>query len=152
MNGTPEAGSSVERLASLVADLQTELNRADRAAAGDLGVGSAEDLQVLRLLSSDGPLRVGELAKRRGSSMTTISGRLNRLEKKGLIERRRIPGDRRAMEVTLTAAGVEHARLSREQRMAALGTVADGYQLEALAELVAALRDGAWRSGTDRLV
>jgi hypothetical protein len=44
------AEDRIELLAVVVAQLQTTLNRADRAMADVLAVGSAEDLQVLRLL------------------------------------------------------------------------------------------------------
>lgn len=133
----------VEALAESVARLQTELNRADRAMASELGVGAAEDLQVLRLLLALGPLRIGDLAKRRWASVATASARLDRLERRGLIIRERTPLDRRAVVARLTDAGERAAVASREARLAALQPVADVVPLERLEALVDALAQTA---------
>lgn len=126
-------------LATAVAELQTTLNRADRAMAEELGVGAAEDLQVLRLLVGEGPLRVGDLARRRWSSIATISARLDRLEKRGLIVRERTPDDRRAVVARLTAVGKRAAVKSRRLRLRALAPVATAVPPDALRLLVDAL-------------
>lgn len=129
----------IDALAVAVAELQTALNRADRAMADDLGVGAAEDLQVLRLLLAEGPLRVGDLARRRWSSLATASARLDRLEKRGLLKRERTPADRRAVVARLTAAGKRAATKSRTRRQADLAPVADGFPLEHLRRLIDAV-------------
>lgn len=134
--------NEVDRLATAVATLQTKLNKADRATAAALNVGSAEDIQVLRLLLSEGPLRVGELAHERASSMTTASGRISRLEKKGLVQRDRIPGDLRAMVVTLTKKGTKVAAQSREDRLRSLEPIAGGFPYRALDDLITAMTEG----------
>lgn len=133
----------VEELAESVARLQTELNRADRAMAAELGVGAAEDLQVLRLLLSAGPLRIGDLAKRRWASVATASARLDRLERRGLVMRERTPADRRAVVARLTDAGEEAAAASREARLAALRPVAQDFPVQRLGALVDALAQTA---------
>jgi len=129
----------IEALASVVAELQTALNRADRAIANDLGLGSAEDLQVLRLLLADGPLRVGDIARRRASSLATASARLDRLEKHRLLKRERTPEDRRAVVAQLTPGGQRKATKSYSQRLAALAEVAEGFPIEQLRNLVEAI-------------
>ena len=103
-----------------LAQLQTELNVADRAAAAALGVGTAEDLQVLRHLLREDPVRVGDLARIRGASVATVSARLDRLEKRGFLTRDRLPGDRRSVAAILTAAGRPAATASRDRRLDAL--------------------------------
>ena len=103
-----------------LAQLQTELNSADRAEATVLGVGTAEDLQVLRLLLRDGPIRVGDMARIRGASVATVSARLDRLERRGLLTRDRLPGDRRSVAAILTADGRSAATVSRDRRLDAL--------------------------------
>ncbi len=130
-----------DRLEVELARLQTWMNANDRATAVDLGVGSAEDLQVLRMLLRDGPQRVGVLAQARAASTATASARLDRLEKRGLIMRDRVPGDRRAVVAKLTKEGERAAGASRHQRLGALEVVGswDGIeQLEALVELLTA--------------
>ena len=129
----------VDVLASVVAELQTALNRADRAMAEELDVGSAEDLQVLRLLADEGPMRVGDLARRRWSSIATASARLDRLDKRGLVARERTTDDRRAVLARLTPNGKRTAFNSRKQRSAALASVATSFPVEDLRKLVDAL-------------
>jgi DNA-binding MarR family transcriptional regulator len=133
------AQADVDALAILVAELQTELNRADRVVAAELGVGGSEDLQILRLLLSAGPLRVTDLARRRLSSLATASARLDRLEKRGLVVRERIPDDRRAVVVRLTDRGQDSAVESRAVRLAALEPIAAGFPTDDLRLLIDAL-------------
>lgn len=129
-----------ENLAGLVAELQTELNRADRAAAAGLGVGGAEDLQVLRLLLAQGGLRVGDLARLQGASNATASARIDRLEKRGFVRRERIGTDRRTVTVQLTPAGKKAAGSSRRGRLNALDPVVDEVPAGGLVQLIDALR------------
>lgn len=123
-----------------IALLQTELNRLDRSAAAQLGVGSAEDLQMLRLLASEGPLRVGRLAEIRSAGKATVSARIDRLERRGLVRRERDPVDRRAVTVTLTTAGAAQADASRTTRRARLEPINDARRTKAITDIVAALR------------
>ena len=131
----------VEGLASAVADLQTVLNRADRATAAALGIGGADELQVLRLLLADGPMRVRDIAARQFTSNATASARLDRMERRGLIQRERPEGDRRAVVAALTPDGRRAAQRSRSQRLRALAPVADRFPLDAIVRLTDALAD-----------
>ena len=129
--------TDVERLDTAIADLQTELNRIDRLEAEHHGVGSMEDLQVLRLLLALGPQRVGGLAAMRAASKATVSARVDRLERRGLVERERIPGDRRGVVCVLTADGRAAAVRSRRRRrrlLAAADLGVDPARIEALAD------------------
>ena len=132
----------VNQLAATVASLAAVVNQADRATAASLGVGSIDDLYVLRLLMTQGPLRVGELANRSASSTTTASGRVTRLEKRGLVERRRIAGDLRAMVVELTDVGTETATKSWDRNRRSLESIAPGFPLGVLDDLIEAMADG----------
>lgn len=132
--------SDLDHLDAAIAALQTELNRLDRANALRHGVGSMEDLQVLRLLRAHGPQRVGEIAARRAGSKATVSARLDRLEGRGLVDRSRIPGDRRAVVCDLTPEGRRVASASRRSRRRLLADHADAATAVAAEELVAALR------------
>lgn len=64
-------------------------------------------LATLRRLARRGPVSAGELARAISVSQATITGVLDRLERPGLILRRRDPRDRRRVVVELTAAGEE---------------------------------------------
>ncbi len=64
-------------------------------------------LAVLREAARSGPMQVGALAKAVHLSQPTVTGVLNRLEKRGLVQRIRSQDDRRAVNVTVTEAGQE---------------------------------------------
>ena len=63
-------------------------------------------LRALDVISEEGGVRVGELADRIGIDETTATRLVDRLESGGLAERRSAEGDRRAIVVDLTPAGV----------------------------------------------
>ncbi|MCK9861370.1 MarR family transcriptional regulator [Paenibacillus sp. ATY16] len=66
---------------------------------------SAENFRILELLYNRGPQtiqRISETFSIPGGSITYV---VDKLEKKGLVERTPIPGDRRKTNVSLTAAG-----------------------------------------------
>lgn len=64
-------------------------------------------LLSLRLLAQEGPLTPGALAKELFLSQATITGVLDRLERRGLVERRRDQKDRRRVSIHLTQEGRE---------------------------------------------
>ena len=135
---TPETQTDLD---DAIALLQTELNRLDRAAADDLDVGSAEDLQILRLLATFGPMRVGRIADVRSAGKATVSARVDRLERKDLLSRDRDPGDRRAVVVGLTPLGRSKAAASRTTRRDRLRPISDARHAETVTAIVAALRN-----------
>lgn len=141
VNSAPSAVIDVDMLDSVIADLQTELNRIDRRGAQERGVGSMEDLQVLRLLLAQGPLRIGAIAAVRAASKATASARIDRLERKGLVQRSRVDGDRRAVVCELTRAGRKVATASRTRRRDLFAAVAGDVETDSLRTLVDLLRD-----------
>lgn len=142
MSHEPLSASRTRRtLSDAVADLQTELNRIDRAAAAAHGVGGAEELQLLRLIERSGPQRVGRLAAGRAASVATVSARIDRLERKGFVTRQRDPLDRRAVVVELTETGRTVARTSaRDRRRLLRGLDTDAVRV--VDQVVDALRAG----------
>ncbi|TDD26628.1 MarR family transcriptional regulator [Kribbella turkmenica] len=80
--------------------LETEL--------ADLGL-TASELNVLANLADDRERTVSELGVAAGVRPTTLTGVLDRLERKGHITRAPRPGDRRAVQISLTALGVQGA-------------------------------------------
>ena len=140
-SGTLSTMPQVERLADALADLQTLVNRADSRIAHDLGVGQGHDLQTLRLLSSTPGLRVSDIARRQSVSTATASARVDRLERRGFVERLRADHDRRVVRVALTGAGKIAARKSIRLRRRILDDVADPVGAAgAIAELTARYR------------
>ena len=62
---------------------------------------------VLRTLVKDGPLSSASLSRRLYVTPANITGIIDRLEKKGLVERTRKKGDRRVGLVRLTESGAQ---------------------------------------------
>ena len=106
------------------------------------------DFDVLAQLSeaSGGSLRMCELAAAVVLSPSGLSRRVDRLERAGLVERRRSASDARSIEARLTATGKQ---LFRRLRKTHLGGIEEHFadrfnaeELETLRELLARL-DGA---------
>jgi DNA-binding MarR family transcriptional regulator len=55
------------------------------------------------------PCGMAGLAREFGVEKAALTGLVDRAERRGLVERRAVPGDRRAVSVTLTPAGVRTA-------------------------------------------
>jgi DNA-binding MarR family transcriptional regulator len=75
------------------------------AAEHDLSLTQLRVLAILR----DGPAQVTELASYLGLDKSTISGLVDRAERRGLLRRVASPRDGRRVDVMLTAAGVDLA-------------------------------------------
>jgi DNA-binding MarR family transcriptional regulator len=70
--------------------------------------------KILRLLDGARELRMAELVRRLGTSLSTVSGHVERLVEQGLVERRDDPADRRQVLVAPTPAAAELAERFRE--------------------------------------
>lgn len=66
-------------------------------------------------LGVDGPLSMGELARRVGVTEKTITGIIDRLEREDYVQRERDPSDRRVVHVRLTPRGQETAEQLQAQ-------------------------------------
>ncbi len=71
-----------------------------QAAADRVGI-NATDLQCLNILSFEGHMTAGELAKATGLTTASITGVVDRLEEAGFVTRERDPHDRRRVVVKL---------------------------------------------------
>ena len=74
----------------------------------DLGL-TASELNVLANLEDGRPRTVSEIGVAAGVRPTTLTGVLDRLADKELLTRAARTGDRRAVEISLTAAGTRSA-------------------------------------------
>lgn len=66
---------------------------------------SAAQINCLIALHENGPLSPSQIAKHVMVNSSTITGIIDRLEKKGLVERLRVSHDRRVITVELTQSG-----------------------------------------------
>lgn len=69
------------------------------------GALSLVHLHVLTVLESEGPLPMSKLADSLDVSVASVTGIVDRMEQRGLVERRREPEDRRVILVHVTEAG-----------------------------------------------
>jgi DNA-binding MarR family transcriptional regulator len=104
---TAESGTDAAREAQR---LFFEIGMAQRArvgaALGELGLTFAQ-AHALRLLDPALPLPMSALAERLFCDASNVTGIADRLEARGLVERRAGEGDRRVKMLTLTRAGSE---------------------------------------------
>jgi MarR family transcriptional regulator, organic hydroperoxide resistance regulator len=87
-----------------------EIGMTQRAKVGTalngLGLGFAQ-AHALRMLDPEEPMPMSALADRLFCDASNVTGIVDRLEARGLVERRAYEGDRRVKALTLTEAGVE---------------------------------------------
>lgn len=72
-----------------------------------------------------GPRGMAELAQMFGVEKAALTGLMDRIEKRGLAVRAAVPGDRRAVQVTLTEEGRQAATAFHSEMGAALGRLTD---------------------------
>lgn len=104
----PPAGQPLPALASrlgyLLKHAQLRLAELTASAMAPFGV-TGRQCAVLIAIDSQAPLSQQEVAGRLGVDRTTMVLLIDELEDKGLVHRRRDPGDRRRNVVALTNAG-----------------------------------------------
>jgi DNA-binding MarR family transcriptional regulator len=106
-------------------DLPTQLDRrlaglwrvVGRGGSGDLSRTAAS---VLAMLRDGGPLRITALAQGEGVAQPTMTTLVDRLARRGLVERGSDPDDARAVRVAITDQGRERLEARRAQRVAVL--------------------------------
>ncbi len=97
-----EVMQSLRRIFKAIQDYSQEVSR-------KFGI-TGPQLWALKTLSSNGSLSVGELSQRMYLHPSTISGVIDRLEKKKCVQRDRAKEDRRVVRVRLTPLGKNLAR------------------------------------------
>jgi DNA-binding MarR family transcriptional regulator len=65
----------------------------------------ANDLVLFEILAAPEVWSVRRIAQALAAPISTVSSALDRLERQGLVERRRVPDDRRVVRIELTARG-----------------------------------------------
>ena len=97
-------------------------------------------LNVLTTLEAEGPLPMSRLAEAMDVSDASATGIVDRMEKRGLVERRHGTGDRRQVLVHATDAGARVFRDIGAHRRAALSAVLAELSAEELAALLTGMR------------
>jgi len=128
------------------------LNQAFRRRIAHLGI-TPDQFTVMRTLLETGGITQSELTDQMSSDPNTVASLLERMEKSGLLERRRHEKDRRARRLHLKSQGKRKYQKAREVAIAlqteALGVLPEGERenfLEHLALVADACRFAADKS------
>ncbi|NAZ88819.1 MarR family winged helix-turn-helix transcriptional regulator, partial [Kineococcus indalonis] len=139
-------GTGAEREDTLLPALSEEVNRTVRALhALKAQVARAQDgaeravHTVLLVVAHAGPSRVGTLAERLGTDPSTVSRQTGELVRRGLLERRPDPDDRRACLLAVTGAGREVVADTVRRRQERLARAVGGWDDTDLGTFVALL-------------
>lgn len=134
----------VEELSGFIDFLTARFKESEVVFADRLEV-SQRELALLRTLATEGPMITKALGGRFKVPVSTMTGLVDRMEKKGLL--RRVPGrlDRRSIELEATPAGAlalrEHARGIEAVARGMLEALSERDQV-ALIALLRRVRDG----------
>jgi DNA-binding MarR family transcriptional regulator len=134
----------VEELAQFIEAL-TERFKANESSFADRLEVSERELALLRALAKEGPMITRALGGRFGVPVSTMTGLVDRMERKGLVRRMRGRRDRRAIELEATPAGAlalrEHARAMEAIARGMLEALGDRDQ-QALIAILRRVREG----------
>lgn len=97
-------------------------------------------LNVLTLLESEGPESMSHLAEALDVSVASMTGIVDRMEKRGLVERRHEERDRRVVLVSPTEAGLDVFREIDDRRRFGLGKLLERLSVDELEGLLAGHR------------
>ena len=104
------------------------------------GALSLVHLHVLTILEVEGPLAMGHLADALDVSVASATGIVDRMEQRGLVERRAQALDRRVVEVHQTDAGTAVFRDLMSERRTRLEAVLEHLSDRELASLLVGMR------------
>jgi DNA-binding MarR family transcriptional regulator len=104
MNAKPSSDSTAtdeaREIVGLFRSLRRHLVRGSRAELARSGLTAAQ-VSVISLLGTNGAMTLGELSRELELSHSTVSGIVDRLQAKDLVDRKPSPNDRRYVQISL---------------------------------------------------
>ena len=97
---------SISQIISLNRNFNRTLRHAFHGLMQDSGF-TFPQLSVISILAKNGKQKVSDISEKMGLSDSTVSGILDRLEQKGMIERKRNKDDRRVVQICLSKGSQE---------------------------------------------
>lgn len=143
IDATPTIQADQTTIGSIVADLHDMIAGFRCAGTGRLvkaGV-SMTHVHVMWLLEHHGGLHMSHLAEFLDVSMSNATGIVDRMEERGLVERVRVPDDRRVVQVRLAPSGVQALETIEAIKQDRLRQVLEHLDPEQLARVARALDD-----------
>ena len=112
MNAKPAsdstAASEAREIVGLFRSLRRHLVRGSRAELARSGLTAAQ-VSVISLLGTQGPMTLGDLSRELELSHSTVSGIVDRLQAKEIVERKPSVDDRRYVQISLTESVASQA-------------------------------------------
>ncbi len=112
MNAKPASDSTAaleaREIVGLFRSLRRHLVRGSRAELARSGLTAAQ-VSVISLLGTQGPMTLGDLSRELELSHSTVSGIVDRLQAKEIVERRPSVDDRRYVHISLTESVASQA-------------------------------------------
>ena len=106
----PEAfKAQVDRIAEAIIYLYTESRRLTKESAARVGL-TGPQLSVVKMLEELGDMSLSELSEKIRAQNSTVTGIVDRMEREGLVDRKRSSDDRRVVNIRLTDKGSKLAR------------------------------------------
>jgi MarR family transcriptional regulator, organic hydroperoxide resistance regulator len=99
-NSNEMAANEAREIVGLFRSLRRHLVRGSRAELARSGLTAAQ-VSVISLLGTNASMTLGELSRELELSHSTVSGIVDRLEAKHLVERQPSPDDRRYVQISL---------------------------------------------------
>lgn len=141
-----DSSAQTELKAAIIADFRSSMGELKCISSERLlrnGISMAQ-LHVLYLVESHGEMPMSRLAEMLDVSLSNATGLIDRVEERHLVERTRVPTDRRMVMVCLTPAGrqmLEEIEEVREETLRGVLDQLDPPQLAGVASAMVALRD-----------
>ncbi len=145
-------GSSRQALTEQLLTEVTAWSPRDRAGAfkrWHQGSLSVVHLSLLSTLEASGPRAMGVLADELDVSVASVTGIVDRMEKRGLVKRRHAAKDRRVVLVEATERGLKVVRAVGDHRRARFARLLEYLTEEQLAALLVAF--GAMRTAAETM-
>lgn len=126
---TPDSYHPSRNVGRSLVDIASNLSAKVDSRAAPLGISGAQWVVLMRIASGIGS-SAAELCRDMGYDSGSMTRMIDRLEKRGLIERQRSVQDRRVVHLTLTALGQDlYPRLS-PVAIQTLNQLLDGFSTE----------------------
>jgi DNA-binding MarR family transcriptional regulator len=106
LEAAPEAAAQpdLDAIVEVILYLYTESRRVTKELAARHGL-TGPQLAVIKMLEPVGKLSLSELSWKIRARNSTVTGIIDRMEREGLVERRRSDEDRRVVHIVLTRKG-----------------------------------------------
>jgi len=131
--------AQVDRIAEVIIYLYTESRRLTKSEATKVGL-TGPQLSVVKILDELGDMSLSDLSERIRAQNSTVTGIVDRMEREGLVDRKRSSEDRRVVRIQLTDKGRRLARsLDFEPFKLFRGAFEDALTSEELRTLLALL-------------